>query len=178
MSQIPLLSGLQAWPSVIEGCSNRWVLGGFDYELNYWFKLWQRQWCHLPAFPEAFLVWHLPHPGRAEVVLEWWQLSYSIASSLQQRQQLQFWSVLWGIVFGSSAWSLFHQPFPCIMSFPPLIGYSEGAWMLQTLEPAYHLLLDCLPLNRFKWERNKLQYLSLQNQVIAFCFWSLILTDM
>lgn len=42
--------------------------------------------------------------------------------------------------------------------------------MLQTLEPAYHLLLDFLPLNRFKWERNKLQYLSLQSQVTAFCF--------
>ena len=98
ISQIPLLSGSQAWPSTIEGCSNRWILGGFDQELNCWFKSWQRQWCQLPAFPKVFPIWHLPHPGRAEVVLEWWQLSYSIASSLQQRQHPP-WSYTSGVCF-------------------------------------------------------------------------------
>lgn len=77
--------------------------------------------------------------------------SLLIAAEAASSLELQFWSVLWGIVFGSSAQSLFHQPFPCIVSFPPGIGYSEGARMLQTLEPAYHLLLDCLPLNRVLW---------------------------
>ena len=167
---------------MIEGCSNRWILGGFDQELNCWFKPLQRLWCQLPAFPEAFLLWHLPDPGRAEVVLEWWQLSYSVASSLQQQKHPP-WSYNSGVCFEElflkvQPGVLFHQLFLCTMCFPPGIGHNDGARVLQTLKSVYHLLLDCLPWNCFKWERNKLQYISPQNQVIAFCCWSLILTDM
>lgn len=128
----------------------------------------------LPLFLEPF--WFDTFLILAELECSGMAVAFCFCGLLTAAEVWKFCSVVWGIVPGSLACWLFFRPLP-LATFLLEIGYSEGTWILLTMEPAYHSLLEHLPLNCFKWRRrNKLWYLSPRDQVV-FCFWRLILTD-